>query len=358
MLHLPFYDPEKSYEENFNQGPFGVFADGQTYGQFGKSTVEFLGQKVYTPFGIAAGPLINGKFVASALDHGFDLATYKTVRSRKYPCHPWPNIVPVMVKNDLTLKQAEAGLVASAEFTEPLSITNSFGVPSFNPDFWQADLSESVKKALPGQVVIGSFQGTPTGGNVEDYIKDFSITAKLVKEAGAKILEVNLSCPNEGTAHLLCFDIERTRLIVEAIKNEIGNTPLIIKIAYFKEENILESLIKAVGKIADGIAAINTIPAAIYSATGAQALPGEGRLKSGVCGSGIRWAGLEMVARLKLLREKNNLSYTIIGVGGVMKAQDYFEYRSVGANAVMCATGAMWNPYLAQEIKKEEIINI
>ena len=29
MLHTPFYDPEKSYEENFEQGPFGIFADGE-----------------------------------------------------------------------------------------------------------------------------------------------------------------------------------------------------------------------------------------------------------------------------------------------------------------------------------------
>ncbi len=34
-----------------------------------------------------------------------------------------------------------------------------------------------------------------------------------------------------------------------------------------------------------------------------------------------------------------------------MIPEDYFEYRSVGADAVMSATGAMWNPYLAQEIK-------
>jgi len=27
MLHTPFYDPNKSYEENFEKGPFGAFAD-------------------------------------------------------------------------------------------------------------------------------------------------------------------------------------------------------------------------------------------------------------------------------------------------------------------------------------------
>ena len=37
-----------------------------------------------------------------------------------------------------------------------------------------------------------------------------------------------------------------------------------------------------------------------------------------------------------------------------MKSEDYFEYIASGAESVMSATGAMWNPYLAQEIKKSK----
>ena len=59
-----------------------------------------------------------------------------------------------------------------------------------------------------------------------------------------------------------------------------------------------------------------------------------------------------MVKKLKEFREELDLKYTIIGVGGVTTAEDFQEYLSEGADAVMSATGAMWNPYLAQEIKK------
>jgi len=173
----------------------------------------------------------------------------------------------------------------------------------------------------------------------------------LVKETGVKVMEVNLSCPNEGTAHLLCFDIERTRQIVESIKNEIGNTPLIIKVAYFKSDEQLAKLIEAVGNIIEGIACINTIPAEIVDDNGKQALPGEGRLSSGVCGTSIRWAGLDMVGRVAKMKQEQDLKFAIIGVGGVFTPQDYADYRELGADAVMSATGAMWNPNLAQEIK-------
>jgi dihydroorotate dehydrogenase (NAD+) catalytic subunit len=350
-MPTPFYDPEKSYQDNFDNGPFGAFADGQKFEQSGDPAAVFLGHKVFSPFGIPAGPLINGKFVKAALDKGFDIATYKTVRSSQYPCHPWPNVVSINVSGDLTLEMAEQGVKKRDSYGSPLSITNSFGVPSFEPDFWQKDLADAAAYAKEGQLVIGSFQGTPSG-SAEAYVKDFSDCAKLVKETGVKILEVNLSCPNEGTSHLLCFDLERTRQVVEAIKNEIGNTSLVIKIAYFKERDVLQKLISNIGSMVQGIEAINTIGAKIFDAQGNQALPGEGRLKSGVCGAAIKWAGLEMVNRLSELREKLNLSFSITGVGGVIIPEDYLEYKKAGADAVMSASGAMWNPLLAQEVKE------
>jgi len=354
MLQQPFYDPSKSYQENFEQGPFGAFADLKIFADKGEPKFNFLGQKFFLPFGIPAGPLVNGRFVKAALDKGFDLPVYKTVRTKKYPCHPWPNVLAVKVGLNITLDKMSGGLLADGNYTEPLSITNSFGVPSFDPDFWQKDLADCAKYAKPGQEVIGSFQGTAVGQNESLYISDFVMAARLVKETGAKILEVNLSCPNEGTGHLLCFDIARSQKVIVAIKNEIGNTPLIIKLAYFPEQRILEGLVNKVGRLVQGIAAINTMPAKIVDSTGKQILPGEGRLISGVCGAGIKWAGLEMVNRLKDLRQEMGLQFAIIGVGGVMNVDDYRQYISNGADAVMSATGAMWNPLLAQEIKQEK----
>ncbi len=351
MLKQPFYDPAKSYEENYQEGPFGVFADGKVLADEGKPKFNFFGQKVFSPFGIPAGPLVNGKFVKAALDKGFDLPVYKTVRTKKYPCHPWPNVLAVKTGKEISLEKMADGLLADENYEEPLSITNSFGVPSMDPDFWQPDLADCVKSAKDGQVVVGSFQGTPSGLDEESYIKDFVLAARLVKETGAKILEVNFSCPNEGTANLLCFDVKRSKKIASAIKNEIGNTPLVVKIAYFKDNPPLSELVAAIGKIADGVAVINTMPSKIIDGQGKQKLPGEGRLISGVCGAGIKWAGLDMVNRLKDLRGQLDMKFKIIGVGGVMNADDYHRYIFAGADAVMSATGAMWNPLLAREIK-------
>ncbi len=352
MLQKPFYDPEKTYVDNLKNGPFGDFANKKVVKQKGEPKYNFFGHKVYSPFGIPAGPLINGKFVEGALKKGFDIVTYKTVRSEKFPCHKWPNILSVDTKGDLTIKKASGYLIADHNFHKPLSITNSFGVPSSSPKFWKKDISKIIKNTKKGQIVIGAFQGTKNeDGRVESYIEDFRKTAKLLKEAGVKVFEVNLSCPNEGTANLLCFDIERSVLVAKIIKKEIGKLPLIVKIAYFEKDALLKDFVKQVGKIVDGISAINTIPSSIIDPNGKQALPGENRLRCGVCGYSIKWAGLDMVKRLKKIRQELNYKYTIIGVGGVTKKEDFKEYRKIGADIVMSATGAMWNPHLAEEIK-------
>ena len=353
MQNTPFFDPEKTYEENFTQGPFGTFADESVFPQTGVPQYCAFGQPVHLPFGIPAGPLLNGKYVKAALDHGFDIPVYKTVRTRKYASAPWPNVLSVRVPStDLSFELAEQGLVADHRYSEPIAITNSFGVPSFEPDFWQADMADASRYARSGQLVVGSFQGTTNrNGDIAAYIQDFVLAAKLVQATGVKVLEANLSCPNEGTGHLLCYDTQRSKTILAAIKNEIGDLPLCIKIGYFKDQEQLTHFIKEVGNLVQGISAINTIPAKIVDEQGQQALPGTGRERSGVCGQPIKWAGLAMVQKLAALRQELDLPFTIIGVGGVTRAEDYRAYTHAGADLVMSATGAMWHPALAREIK-------
>ena len=68
QLNTPIYDPQKSFEENFNEGPFGDFADGKVYQEEGEPTYELFGNPIYQPFGIPACPIgMNPKFVKSCL---------------------------------------------------------------------------------------------------------------------------------------------------------------------------------------------------------------------------------------------------------------------------------------------------
>lgn len=355
MLREPFYDPQKSYEENYDAGPFGAFADGAIFEQKGEPKTDFLGQKVFAPFGIPAGPLLNSAFCKAAFEKGFDICVYKTVRSEVFPCHPFPNVLAIHPEGDLTFEGLKKPLVADTTYTEPLSITNSFGVPSKATLVWQEDAKKAVTAAGKGQVLVMSFMGTVKPDQTQqEFVDDYVLAARQSLETGATILETNLSCPNIGNEGLVCYNLDVTEKIVKGIRDVIGDKKFILKVGYYQNDSDLERLAEIADAYADSISGINTLQAEIRDAAGNQALPGSpARLRSGVCGIGIKWAGLDFVRRLVAIREKRGFTFSIEGVGGVLSPEDYKEYRDAGADSVMSATGAMWNPYLAQEIKKK-----
>ncbi|OCG70657.1 dihydroorotate oxidase [Gilliamella sp. Occ3-1] len=342
----PFYNPSISYEDNYAQGPFGLFTQLDKAEQIPTKSSKFLNHDVNLPFGIPAGPLLNANYIKAAFAYGFDLCVYKTVRTKLHKCHPLPNVLSVHPKGKLSCNLDT--VLADTAYNQPLSITNSFGVPSFSPDIWQPDMADAVKSAGHGQYVIGSFQGTQSNEAIEN---DYALAAKLVRETNAPILEANLSCPNEGASKLLCFDIDKVERIVNAIKTAVPDRPLILKLAYFPDDERIVSLLTRVGSIIDGLSAINTLSAKPVDAKGNPAL-GENRKEGGVCGDAIRWAGLDMVSRLAKYRKEMDLKFVIVGVGGVSSSEHYRQFIDNGADAIMSATGAMWNPMLAIEIKK------
>jgi len=357
MLRTPFFDPGKSYYENWEQGPFGDFADGVVFST-SEPRFTYLGHRISYPIGIAAGPLLNAKFVKAALEKGFDVPVYKTVRTHEKKSNEWPNVLPVEVDGDLTLAQAAKGLTVKDEYTEPLAITNSFGNPSYPTDVWQKDVRDLMAFATsrPGQMVCGMIEGTRWSeeDTEHDFVQDWVLAARLMKASGVHAIEANFSCPNEGdrVKKLLCYDAEMASTIAKAIKEEIGALPLVIKISYFEHDEELHEVVATCGPHVQGIAAINTIPAPVYKKDGSQALPGgEWRLKSGICGKPIKWAGVDMVRRLKEIRDELSFSYDIVGVGGITTPDDFKEYREAGADLVMTVTAAMWNGYFAKEIK-------
>ena len=239
---------------------------------------EFLGFRVNLPFGIPAGPLLNERFTTAAFRMGFDLAVYKTVRSRAWGCNAFPNVLAVHPRNaDGSLVPGSAeldeGVLADTRYELPISISNSFGVPSRDPDEWQPDMQKAIAAAGDGQLLVPSFQGSRVEGmDREAYIADHVTTAHLVAETGAGLMEMNTSCPNEGHNRLLCHDPHLVGEITEAVKNEIGDRPLIVKLAYIPNDADLEIMVKETAGhgAVQGFSTINTISAKLVDANGNQ----------------------------------------------------------------------------------------
>jgi dihydroorotate dehydrogenase (NAD+) catalytic subunit len=338
----PLYDIHKTYLENLYHGPVFDQPIPERIFPSEHEWVDFLGHKVASRVGVPAGPLLSSQWTSLAAELGFDIVTYKTIRTRLYPSHPLPNMLyvdmdpsrPIAIKRDFPQKSLC-----------DLAVTNSFGMPSMCQEFLLEDLANANDHLAPGQVLVVSFVGTPVEG--EDFFKDFVEGAVFCKDAGAKILEANFSCPNvvskEGSLYM---SADSVFTLGKKIKSAVKSTPLIIKVGLFPDKESMRKVFIAAAKAGvDAISGINTISMQVLNRDGSLAL-GKGRATSGICGGPIRSAALDFIKNARAIIKEEKLALTLIGVGGITLPEHFDEFLQAGADFTQTATGMMWDPYL------------
>ncbi len=347
MAAIPTYDIDKSYDENYDQGPF---FNGNLPTLDRTAKYRLLDFEIGAPIGVPAGPLLNANWVELYAKLGFDLPVYKTVRSDFRACHPAPNCLYLDAPGALTDDRFGEKLTATPhppDRPSDVSITNSFGMPSKAPGTWMEDMEKARQSCGDTQVFIASAVGTPGCGEIA---ADYARTAAMCREAGAQMVEINLSCPNVTSGEGSIFtDPEIAAKIARETARVLGDTPLIIKVGYYTDPATMAQVVRACSPFVQGISGINTLSFEVVTADGGQALPGEGRLRSGICGAAIHQCGLTQAQRMVDLKRREKYDFVVIGVGGVMTPKHIDAYLDAGVDAVMSATGAMWNPLLATQ---------
>lgn len=358
------YDANQSYLYNYSHGPIKDFVPQHQFPKLLYTEApqfSFLGIPLFIPFGVPAGPLLNAKFVEMALNAGFCLPTYKTVRSCSWESHPWPNILKINTENQKDLFSDNVPTVIGTVFSRDdykkknLSISNSFGVPSKSPDMWSKDFQTLAPYAKQsGYHVVLSFQGSKNKKNLyEDIAQICDLAMETVQTTGFCLLEINLSCPNEVNEPIYKSHKDSLQALQHAHKvlAQYKNIKLIAKIGALSAEETYRFVAEAGGYL-NGISSINTVLAKIIDQNGKIAL-GSQAPTGGVCGAAILKQGLKMCENLAKAREKcglNAIELGLIGVGGVSETSHFKNYLDAGADVVQAATGMMWNLNLAKEI--------
>ncbi len=325
---------------------------------FDRSTT-IAGLPVAYPFGISASILTrNSDCIAFYARRGFDILTYKTVRSKKHEMHPHPNWVFLNSHQDIDIRPPfDAPVIAGLDYwpDEPstASMANSFGTPSQDPSAWQADVERAKHLLHKGQILIVSVTSTPPSGDkqINTLIDDFVSTALMAKDAGADIVEANYSCPNtpNEVAGQLFQDPELSGRVTQALKIALGQTPLLVKIGYLPMQE-LKKFVNYNSKYADGYVAINSITMPVSSSSGDEVFPK--RRRAGISGALIRPWAMEVLRNLVTIRAQMKMEFTIIGVGGVGSSGDVNEYLNLGIDGVQSCTAAFLNPHLAIEVRQ------
>ena len=318
---------------------------------------DFFGFQTKLPLGVASGPLYNKKYMLSAMLDGFSVITWKTLRSCEKLAHRnngnylGHNIVFIN-KNKIKSSESKNSIIGELEnknIAEEISITNSFGMPSLLPSVWKKDIKEIEKTSVQkNKLIITSVVGTSSNENnkIEYLADDYSYTANCAEESGAKIIEINLSCPNicakEGSIYK---DIKNSYFIIKKVKSNFKNkkTKLLIKVGVASKD-YYEKFLEKCGGLIDGIVAINTVPMKIIDSANRQALPGG--LQSGVCGNCILDTACQVVKDLASIKKKKQLNLKIIGCGGATSPQGIMKHIENGAEFVMVGTSALFNPNL------------
>jgi dihydroorotate dehydrogenase (NAD+) catalytic subunit len=355
--YYSIYDIDKTLEENLDLGPNPDYVSNITSSN-PPGSYTFVGLPVNAPFGAGAAPTgTDSRFMRVMFDAGYDIVTSKTRRSVHYQPNNFPNVVhiiPGKIGSGQQFSELTNRTTAASSDYATLTLANSYGNNSVDPVYWLPDAK--VANSLPdkGQLLITNIIGTiQPGFDTEDYYRDFAHTAKLAKDSGARVIEINLLCPHVDNRGVICYDPAAVHEICSLVRHAVGATPLIAKIGYFPqiEESLLQSVLAAAEPYVQAVSAINTFAAPIYNPDGSQAMPGKGRLKAGISGHAVKDIGIDMVRRLAAMRAHEGWDFDIVGLGGVLEAKDFHAYRRAGADIVLSATGAMWNPNLAHEIK-------
>lgn len=358
-LLFPAYNILDEYFVNAN-GPWGPMAPRRP--QVEGRSWALLGQRIGFPIGVPASVLTgNAQWVHYFARNGFNVITYKTMRSRAHNPNTPPNWVFLPSVNDpLPILDTEVTQTVRASIYDwvdagerNVSTANSFGVPCTEPDVWEADLEEALHVIHDDQLLIVSVMGDDYDGtgDVQVLADDFATVALRAERAGARVIELNLSCPNslDTTSHVkppLCQSLDVTGTVVETVRGRLDpNTKLVGKLSYLGPD-ALRGVVERVGSLLDGVAGINTLQCEVKQ-NGTETFPG--RKLAGVSGVAIRNHALDFVRNLARLRLETGNRFDIIGMGGVTDPSSFKELYEAGATAVQSASGSFANPFLAWE---------
>lgn len=340
---LPRYDRRQTYDWNYEHAPEPVAVDVPAV----PGTWRFCGLPVASPLGVAAGPLLNGRWLLYYASLGFDILTYKTVRSSHRECYALPNLQPV----DCGPLLGGETRIPAVDADRP-SWAVSFGMPSKSPELWRADI-RATRQALPvGKLLNVSVVGTvQPGWSIDRLADDYAQCASWSVEAGADTIETNFSCPNVSTCDgQLYQDCAAARLVAERVRQAIGRTPLVIKIGHVRDEQAAHELLAALADVADALAMTNSVATKVVAPDGSLLFDGQVR---GICGDATRQASLAQTALFARLIAEERWPLKLIGVGGASTADHVRAYLAAGAESVHLATAAMLRPETALEIRAD-----
>ena len=173
------------------------------------------------------------------------------------------------------------------------------------------------------------------GATIEEYVE----LARILSDTeGVAALELNISCPNikEGGITFGC-SVRDTHAVVKAVRRAT-HLPIIPKLT--PNVTDIASFARAAEEAgADAVSLVNTFLAMAIDIETRR--PKLANVVGGLSGPAIRPIAVRMVYECR-----QAVRIPIIGMGGIMTAEDVIEYLVVGATAVQVGTANFVDPFI------------
>jgi dihydroorotate dehydrogenase (NAD+) catalytic subunit len=306
-----------------------------------------FGRPINSSLGVAAGPLLNSKWVEAFSRLGFDVLTYATVRSSFRAAHVLPNIRHVDNRD-------QAAVVARPANNGATTIAVSFGEPSMEPDVWRKDIRRAKDRIGRGQLLIVSVIGTPQlGGDAEMLIADYAQCAGWAAESGADAVEVHLATPDPFVEQpqMIYENVPLAAQILHRTRTTVG-VPVLAKLGAFKTPRLLHETATRLAPWAHGYVLVHGINRRVFDDKGSPAFEGAGRERADVVGAQTFTVASRQVAEMLAWRKAGAWDRAVLAVGGISTVERARDVLREGANAVLVATAALFDPLFATRFRQ------
>jgi dihydroorotate dehydrogenase len=310
---------------------------------------KLLDFQLNSGLGIAAGPLLNSKWIEGYARLGYDVLTYKTVRSVAAPAHALPNIRPVENHEHAAIATRRS----QTNGAHP-TLAVSMGMPSAEPEVWRKDVRRAKDRLGAGQVLVVSVVGTQApGGDAEQLIADYARCATWAADAGADIVEVHLAVPDPFAEQpqMIYENIPLAAQILYRVRTTVSR-PVLAKLGVFRTPRLLHDTATKLASWSSGFVMVHGIRRRVVDEAGNSAFDGAGRDRATIVGADTWPLASRQVEEMLSWRKAGAWDRAILAVGGITTPERADHLLREGADAALIATAALFDPLFAVRFRQ------
>jgi dihydroorotate dehydrogenase (NAD+) catalytic subunit len=212
----------------------------------------------------------------------------------------------------------------------PSGMLNAVGLQNKGIDYFENHIYPGICKYDTNVIV------NVNGSTIDDYIR---LSQRIDKLERIPAIELNISCPNVKMGGMVFgTNPASAREVIRAVRQVYSKT-LIVKLSP-NVTNISEFALIAQEEGADAVSLINTLLGMAIDIK--QRKPKLSTVTGGLSGPAVKPVALRMVWQVSKV-----VTIPVIGIGGIMNADDAVEFMLAGASAVQVGTASFIEPRTA-----------